>query len=95
MSREEVIKRHTHTKSAVTPGLDKAKKNNTSVFDYMGSQNRVGRSFWVFLLIFLEGSSPYGRIFFIICEHFICRFLFIYFFFANNSIKKNRVTLSN
>ena len=34
----------------------KAKKNNTSVSDYMGSQNRVGRSeFFFFLLIFFSG----------------------------------------
>ena len=45
--------------------LNKAPQNNTSVSDYIGSQNRVGRSefFWGVANFFLVDSSPYGRIF--------------------------------
>ena len=41
------------------------KKTQTSVSDYMGSENRVGRSdFFLFFANFLlVDSSPYGRIF--------------------------------
>ena len=81
--------------------MAKRQKKKPSVSDYMGSQNRVGRSeffFWGGADFVLVDSSPYGRIFVItcICEPFICQFfLFINFVCANNSVKKNRVALSN
>ena len=64
-----------------------APKNDTSVSDYMGSQNRVGRSEFIifFAYLFLVDSSPYGRIFLLYVNIAFADFIL---FFQKNSIKK-------